>query len=108
MTMRTRIESRLADTLAPQRLRIDDESHRHKGGAGAESHWNLIIVSEAFAGKNRVQRHRQVHEALAQELSEGIHALTFKALTPAEWEAAGGEVENPAPPCRGGSKHRQA
>lgn len=90
--------------LAPERLQLVNESHMHSG-PGAETHFNLIIVADAFTGKNPVQRHRQVFGALGEELKGGLHALTMKTLTPAEWEAAGGEVTNPAPRCRGGSKH---
>ena len=61
-------------------------------------------VADAFAGKNPLQRHRAVYAALGDELKAGLHALTMKTLTPDEWEAAGGDVQNPAPPCRGGSK----
>jgi BolA protein len=43
-----------------------------------------------------------VYAALADELQGGIHALTMKTLSQKEWEAAGGEATNPAPPCLGG------
>ena len=105
MTMAERIEERLLAELAPERLALTNDSHHHNVPQGSESHWNLIIVASAFAGKNAVARQRAVYGALKQEMKDGIHALTMKALTPAEWEAAGGEVENPAPPCMGGSKH---
>lgn len=102
-TMRERIESKLLVQFKPQRMALDNESHRHSGPQ-ADSHWNLILVAEAFAGRSRLQRQRDVYAALADEFADGIHALTMKLLTPAEWEAAGGAVANPAPPCRGGSK----
>lgn len=105
MSMREQIEARLREHLAPERLRLENESHKHNVPAGSETHWNLIIISDAFADKTPIARHRQVYGALGAELKGGIHALTLKALTPAEWQAAGGEVTNPAPPCRGGSRH---
>lgn len=108
MNMQARIEEKLNRTLAPERLALDNESHKHKVAKGAETHFNLIIVAAAFEGLSRVQRQRRVYSILEEELRQegGVHALTMKALTPAEWEAAGGEVTNPAPRCMGGSKHR--
>lgn len=104
MSMRERIEARLVEALRPERMRLANESHKHSVPKGAETHWNLVIVSEAFEGKSPVARHRAVYGALDEELKSGIHALTLKALTPKEWEDLGGEVTNPAPPCLGGSK----
>lgn len=105
MSMADRIEQRLLDELAPERLALKNESHQHNVPGGSESHWNLIIVSDRFSGQSPVARQRAVYRALTAEMQDGIHALTMKALTPDEWEAAGGEVENPAPKCMGGSKH---
>jgi stress-induced morphogen len=51
---------------------------------GTRDHWKARIVSTAFAGKTLLQRHRQVMDALAEELKGPIHALTFDALTPDE------------------------
>lgn len=96
------MERKLRHALAPQRLRLVDESHRHAVPAGAQSHWNVVIVSAAFAGLSPVERHRTVYAALGDELRHRVHALTLKTLTPNEWRAAGGELTNPAPPCRGG------
>ena len=108
MSMREEIESRLLEHLQPERMQLENESHKHSVPKGSETHWNLIIVSRAFDGKSPVARHRQVYAALGEPLKKGVHALTLKALTPEEWDAAGGEVTNPAPKCRGGSKHDTA
>jgi len=104
MTLEAQIESRLVSALDPERMQLVNESHQHSG-PGAETHFNLIIVAEAFAGKNLVGRHRVIYAALGDELKNGLHALTMKTLTPKEWEDAGGDVKNPAPKCRGGSKN---
>ncbi|MFZ9886137.1 MAG: BolA family protein [Myxococcota bacterium] len=107
MNMQARIEDKLTKSLTPERLQLDNESHKHRVAKGAETHFNLIIVAAAFEGMSRVQRQRRVYAILEEELRQegGVHALTMKALTPGEWEAAGGEVTNPAPRCLGGSKH---
>ncbi|MBF0373585.1 MAG: BolA family transcriptional regulator [Alphaproteobacteria bacterium] len=88
MTIREGMERKLAGALAPQSLEIIDQSHRHAGHAGAnpqgESHFHVQIVSQAFAGKSRVERQRMVHAVLADELSGRVHALTLATLTPEE------------------------
>ena len=73
--------------LSPERLEIVDESARHAGHAGARSgggHYQLLIVSAAFTGKNTVARHRLVYDALGDLMRTRIHALGIKALTPDE------------------------
>ncbi|MGD1016488.1 MAG: BolA family protein [Roseiarcus sp.] len=88
MTMQQRIAAKLTRGLAPITLDIVDESDRHKGHAGAreggETHYRLYIVSAAFAGKGRLERHRMVNALLADELAAGVHALALKTLAPGE------------------------
>jgi len=83
-----RMERKLTQALAPQRLKIVDDSEKHKGHAGyregGQTHFSVEVVSEAFAGQNRVARQRRVYEILAAELAGGVHALQLKTLTPAE------------------------
>jgi BolA protein len=74
--------------LQPSRLDVVNESHLHAGhrsspGTG-ESHFRLLIVSEAFSGKSRVERHRMVNDLLSDELRSGLHALAIKACAPGE------------------------
>ena len=87
----SRIRRKIESRLAPQALDITDESHRHAGHAGAraegETHFRLMIVSEAFAGKSRIERHRLVHDVLAEELRDRVHALALTARTPEETQA---------------------
>jgi BolA family transcriptional regulator, general stress-responsive regulator len=82
------IRAKLTAGLAPARLDIVDESHRHAGHAGAraegESHFNVTIVAAAFAGQSRVARQRLVYGLLAEELRTDIHALSLTTLTPEE------------------------
>ncbi len=88
MTIRAAIERKLTAGLAPERLEVIDDSHRHLGHAGhhpdGESHFTVEIVSHAFAGKSRVERHRLVNALLAEELAERVHALALRTLTPDE------------------------
>ena len=104
MSMAARIEQAL-QPLAPVHMELVNESHRHSVPPGSESHWNLIVVSAAFNGQRLVRRQQAVYQALRAEMQDGIHALTMKTLTPQEWQAQGGIVENASPPCLGGSKH---
>ncbi len=86
--VRARIRSKLSTALAPVRLEVIDESHHHKGHAGhhpeGESHFRVEVVSAAFAGKSRVERHRIVNGLLAEELAGRVHALAISAQTPEE------------------------
>ena len=86
--MRERIAEKLKKALAPVRLEVIDESHQHVGHAGhrpgGETHYRIYIVSPAFEGKSRLERHRLVNEALAGELAGGVHALAIHASAPAE------------------------
>ncbi|MGH6814132.1 MAG: BolA family protein [Hyphomicrobiaceae bacterium] len=74
--------------LTPARLEIVNESHLHSGHAGSpesgESHFRILIVSDLFMGKSRVERHRMVNTALAEELAAGLHALAIVAHAPNE------------------------
>jgi acid stress-induced BolA-like protein IbaG/YrbA len=58
--------------------------------AGDGQHFEALIVSPAFRGKNRVQRHQLVYAALGERMREEIHALSMKTLTPEEWAAEAG------------------
>ncbi|TCR70345.1 BolA family protein [Bosea sp. BK604] len=86
--MAERITKKLEEALAPQRLDVIDESHLHHGHGGwregGETHFRVDIVSDAFSGKSRVERHRMVNTILAQELAERVHALAIAARAPGE------------------------
>jgi len=68
--------------FSPESLKVVDESHLHAGHAGAspagETHYFVEIISEAFAGKSRVESHRLVNSALTPEFESGLHALRLK------------------------------
>lgn len=74
--------------LEPSRLDVINESHLHAGHASSpgtgESHFRIIIVSAAFNGKSRVERHRMVNDALRAELASAIHALALRTFAPGE------------------------
>ncbi len=88
MRVRDAIERNINKALNPVRLQIEDESARHAGHAGArpegETHFNVTVVADAFAGKSRVERQRMVYAALKELMEIRIHALAMTTLTPAE------------------------
>ncbi len=88
MSLKDWITATLQERLDPTRLAVEDESHRHAGHAGwregGETHFRLDIVSPAFEGKSRVERHRLVNAALAEAFARGLHALAIKARAPGE------------------------
>lgn len=88
MSTRDRITAKLTEAFTPLRLDVQDESHQHAGHAGSrpggETHYRVYIVSDAFQGKSRIERHRMVNAALADELAGGVHALAIHASAPGE------------------------
>lgn len=81
--------SAVLQALSPSTLSLQNESHMHAGYfEGKESHFKLLIVSEAFEGQRLAARHQAVY-ALAQPfLTSGggtVHALAIHAYTPDEW-----------------------
>ena len=80
--MRTKLEAE----FSPKYLRIEDDSAKHAGHAGAnpggESHFRIEIVSEKFTGLSRVACHRLVNDALQEFFRNGLHALAIHAKSP--------------------------
>jgi BolA protein len=81
------IRSLLETALAPQQLDVIDESHKHIGHEGARDgrgHFRVRIVSDAFAGKLPLARHRLIYAALGDLMQTDIHALAIEARAPQE------------------------
>jgi BolA protein len=103
MSRKQRIEETLQSKLSPLHLEVLDESHMHSVPEGAESHFKVVVVSEAFENEKLVGRHRLVNRLLGEELRSGMHALALHTWTPEEWFEKGG-VAPSSPQCMGGSK----
>jgi BolA family transcriptional regulator, general stress-responsive regulator len=88
MTTRDTITNKLREAFLPESLDVQDESQLHEGHAGhrpgGETHFRVYIVSQAFKGKSRVERHRMINAALAAELNGSLHALAIHAKAPGE------------------------
>jgi BolA protein len=91
-SLRERMETKLNSAYAPEFLQVIDESHKHAGhivhdgGAphGGETHFRIRIVAPAFAGKSRVERHREVNALFSEEFGAGLHALSLDVRAPDE------------------------
>jgi BolA protein len=82
-----KIRQRLEQSLDPLELSIKDQSQLHVGHEGArdgKGHFDITVVSQAFAGVSRVTRHRMVYDALRDLLESDIHALRINAYAPSE------------------------
>ena len=89
------IRAKLEAGFSPVFLEIIDELHKHAGhahaaerpgraGAAGETHFKVKVVSPAFEGKSRIERHRAINSLLAAELGAGVHALSIDAKAPGE------------------------
>ena len=88
MGMQDVITTKLRAAFAPESVRVEDESHLHEGHAGhkpgGQTHFRVYIVSPAFEGKSRIERHRMINATLSEELAGSVHALAIKAQAPGE------------------------
>ena len=88
MTTKEIIINKLHEAFTPESLEVQDESHLHEGHAGhrpgGETHFRVYIVSQAFNGKSRIERHRMINATLASELAGSVHALALHAKAPGE------------------------
>lgn len=103
MSRKERIIRALTEGLAPLHLEVLDESRLHSVPEGSESHFLLVVVSDAFATENLVGRHRRVNALLREEFQSGLHAVAVHTWTSEEWFDRGGLVPE-SPQCEGGSK----
>ncbi len=61
----------------------------HAEVRGDGQHFEAVIVSQAFSGMSRVQRHQRVYVALGDRMQAEIHALSMQTYTPEEWTRHG-------------------
>lgn len=94
MSIQKAIEEKLTAQFAPERLEVVNESHLHAGhhhhgrqetfDGTCETHFRVRIVSRVFEGMSRLERHRAINNALAEELQRGVHALALEPAAPGE------------------------
>ena len=98
-----KIEQKLNQQFSPSFLKVLNESSNHNVPAGSESHFKVTVVTEQFAGKRLLQRHRAINQCLADELANDIHALAIHTYTASEWQQHS-QTSPQSPQCLGGSK----
>ena len=103
MTVAESIRHKLEADLTPTWLEIANESHMHNVPPNSETHFRVVVVSPAFAGRRQVARHQSVYAAVADELEGPVHALALHTYTPEEW-AEREQAAPSSPECLGGSK----
>lgn len=69
------IERRILQAMPGAQVRVESDDNVH---------YTARIVSQTFSGCSRVQRHRQVHDAIGEAMGQEIHALSLNLKTPDE------------------------
>ena len=100
------LRQKIEEAFNPEYYELVNESHMHSVPKGSESHFKVVVVSEIFEGKPRLERSRMINDLFKNELNTGLHALSQRTMTPTEWEKVRDTFEMVSPECRGGSKAR--
>src|SRR5437868_15527271 len=102
--MEQALRASIEKAFAPEYFELENESHMHSVPPNSETHFRLLVVSDIFAGKPRIDRSRLVNDTIKPYMERGLHALSQRTFTPVEWEAVKDTFEMVSPECRGGSK----
>ncbi|OOF71296.1 BolA family protein [Rodentibacter caecimuris] len=100
MSKQQELTERLQTVFQPSFLLVENESHMHSSGKGANSHFKCVVVSEKFDNLHKVRRHQLVYQLFAEELKNGIHALALHLYSPSEWSMLNQQFPN-SPRCIG-------
>jgi len=88
MNRKAKITNILKENFDLYRCFVSDVSESHKGHSGyvkgEETHFEIIIISNDFENKNRLQRHKMVNNCLKNEFEGSLHSITFKLMTVSE------------------------
>jgi BolA protein len=103
MNVEQQLRERLAAAFEPTYLELENESHRHSVPENSETHFRLVMASEAFAEMRAVARHQKVYGELAELLAGPVHALAMHLYDPREWAERAAPAPA-SPDCRGGSR----
>lgn len=94
-----RIKEILMKIFNPIFIELENESANHSVPKNSETHFKLILVTDQFEGKSRLDRQRSVNESLKDEFKNGLHALTQRLYTPQEWAYSQTEKTFSSPAC---------
>ncbi|MFT2099193.1 BolA/IbaG family iron-sulfur metabolism protein [Marinomonas sp. 2405UD66-6] len=100
MIIQSQIDQSIRDNFDVYHMTLENESYMHNVPEGSESHFKLVLVSNAFEGKRLVQRHQFIYGTLQAEMTK-IHALAMHLYTVSEWEERQ-SVAPMSPKCHGG------
>jgi BolA protein len=100
MIIQTEIDQQLKGNIDIHHMTLENESHMHNVPAGSESHFKLVLVSDAFEGKRLVQRHQLVYAVLQEQMTK-IHALAMHLYSINEWSERNALAPT-SPECHGG------
>ncbi|WP_454905506.1 BolA family protein [Aggregatibacter sp.] len=100
MSKQQELEQRLCQEFEPHFIAVENESYMHSSGRGADSHFKIVLVSDAFEGISKVARHQKIYQLLSQDLKNGIHALALHLYTKQEWDKLGRQFPK-SPNCAG-------
>lgn len=104
MNVEATLKQRLQERFSPAHMELENESHQHSVPMNSETHFRLVLVSDAFAGQRAVARHQAVYREVPDLMQNGpLHALAMHLYTPDEWTEKGGDAPA-SPDCLGGSK----
>lgn len=95
MSISQLINDKINQALSPSHIQVINESHNHHVPPNSETHFKLVVVSQAFEGKRLLARHRMVNETLSEEFANGLHALTMHTYTPEDWDKLSEVPESP-------------
>lgn len=97
-----RLNDKLSKELSPAFIHIEDESGNHSVPEGSGSHFKVVVVSQVFEGLTKIARHQKIYATLTDEFKSGLHALSIRAYTAAEWEKEKQHIGYASPECLGG------
>ncbi|MBX2838027.1 MAG: BolA/IbaG family iron-sulfur metabolism protein [Gammaproteobacteria bacterium] len=103
MSVQSDIHDTLVEALSPVYLDVLNESHNHNVPPDSETHFKVVVVTEAFKEQTLIKRHRSLNTLLAEFLAGPVHALSLHTHTPEEWQSKGETVPE-SPPCLGGGR----
>ena len=96
------IEDKIRREFTPDHLDVVNDSIKHRTGQknpAAETHFNLLVVADAFLQLSTLDRHRLVYDLLAEEMKNGVHALSMRLYTAEEWEREAEPSIKESPDC---------
>ena len=88
MNRKAKITNILNENFDLHTCLVSDVSESHKGHSGyikgEETHFRIIIISNDFENKNRLERHKMVNNLLKNEFEGSLHSITYKLMSVSE------------------------